>query len=222
MRPTWLISLGFSCHITICLLTQYLITFLPLHITTKKSLVTDKNTRMEGFSCHITICLFTQCLITFLPLHITTKKSLVTVFPLDKNTRREAHWSFLLNEVNMIDALYLQMKDFASHTWAARCTSTRQSGFHAWKEAFLRLVFISWMMRLLQLGPSVGKFHPKCLLFIRTVLLNLDNLEFNFFVDFSDKFDFRAIWIRNYQKSDLPIRLRTAVLFRVTFKIKDQ
>ena len=44
---------------------------------------------------------------------------------------KEAHWSFLLNEVNMIDALYLQMKDFASHTWAARCTSTRQSGFHA-------------------------------------------------------------------------------------------
>ena len=49
----------------------------------------------------------------------------------DHSQKREAHWSFLLNEVNMIDALYLQMKDFASHTWAARCTSTRQSGFHA-------------------------------------------------------------------------------------------
>ena len=54
----------------------------------------------------------------------------------DHSQKREAHWSFLLNEVNMIDALYLQMKDFASHTWAARCTSTRQSGFHAWKEVF--------------------------------------------------------------------------------------
>ena len=49
----------------------------------------------------------------------------------------------------MIDALYLQMKDFASHTWAAECTSTRQSGyFMPEKKLFLRLVFISWMMMM--------------------------------------------------------------------------
>ena len=59
----------------------------------------------------------------------------------------------------MIDALYLQMKDFASHTWAAECTSTRQSGyFMPEKKLFLRLVFISWMMMmrlLLLILPTV-------------------------------------------------------------------
>ena len=66
----------------------------------------------------------------------------------------------------MIDALYLQMKDFASHTWAAKCTSTRQSGyFMPEKKLFLRLVFISWMMmmRLLLILPTVFlllQFYP--------------------------------------------------------------
>ena len=56
----------------------------------------------------------------------------------------------------MIDALYLQMKDFASHTWAAECTSTRQSGyFMPEKKLFLRLVFISWMMMMRLLLPTV-------------------------------------------------------------------